>query len=115
MTNKAALEVSQQWAGHPGGLAASSAENFTTHEGTTTITTFPVWQVWRKPLQPRQGKQAEAVLVINLSEQPQNVTLASDGVTATDVWTGEGVSVGSKSTVFDLAPHASRFLVLVAV
>jgi len=120
VTNPLALEINQQWAGQPGGLAESAKTNFTPHNGTTTVTSFPVWQVWHKPMNPESGKTKEAVLVINLSEEPRNVTLTyshvqpqlGDSVTATDVWTGKTVETSLKSTVFSLAPHASRFLVL---
>jgi len=122
VTNALALEINQQWAGHPGALAVSALENFTTHNGTTTVTTFPVWQIWHKPLLPKQGKKTEAVLLINLSEEQRKVHLTyadvqpklGDNVTATDVWTGNSVQMGIGSTTFSLAPHDSRFLVLQA-
>lgn len=123
VTSPLALKVNQEWAGHEGGLAASAEDTFTTHAGTTTVTTFPVWQVWHKRLPAIGDRATGAVLLINLSEQPRNVTLTySDAdprfgstVTGTDVWTGEKVNLAAKSQAFSLAPHASRFLILQAV
>merc|ERR1711924_294302 len=81
---------------------------------------LPAVAVWHKPMKSEVDTVTEAVLVINLSEESRNVTLTysrvepqlGDSVTATDVWTGRIVEMGLKATVFDLAPHASRFLVL---
>jgi len=120
VTNALALKINQEWAGQPGGLAECSGENFTTHDVTTTVTSFPYWQIWHKPLKAIQNKVTAAVLVINLSDGPRNVTLTyaavesllGDIVTGIDVWTGESIELGVKSTVFSLDPHASRFLVL---
>ena len=120
VTNALALKINQEWAGQPGGLAECSKENFTTHDVTTTVTSFPYWQIWHKPLKTAQGAVTAAVLVINLSNETRNVTLTyaavdsllGDTVTGTDVWTGKSVAMGVKNTIFSLDPHASRFLVL---
>ena len=69
-------------------------------------------------LSPAHG---QALLVINLYTEPQDVTVAfSDlglgdaAVEATDVWTGKPVPLAPKAAAFTgIEPHGSAFLVLV--
>ena len=89
---------------------------------------FPVWQAWSKPL----GSGKLAVLVINISTEPQDVSIlyatlgipvtrgiASKNrraVTAVDAWTGDAVGkgvVGKDGLILAAIPsHDSVFLVL---
>jgi alpha-galactosidase len=128
IASKRALSVSQQWAGHPGLLVANSTQYFdapTAHGASGKISpkhgnvTYPTWQVWRKPLADPKGGQA--VLVINLSEEPQDVSFAYEDIdpslgsspSATDVWTGGAVPVARSSASFkDIASHDSVFIIL---
>ena len=82
---------------------------------------FPAWQVWRKPLHTPAGGQA--VLVVNLSNRSQTVTVLFEqvdpsgrlgaAVRATDVWSGAAVGVDEDRAVFpSIAPHDSVFVVL---
>eukprot|EP00440_Ansanella_granifera_P071257 gb/GFBE01077339.1/.p1 GENE.gb/GFBE01077339.1/~~gb/GFBE01077339.1/.p1 ORF type:complete len:440 (+),score=80.99 gb/GFBE01077339.1/:1-1320(+) len=132
VANKRALEINQRWAGWPGSLVKNSTEYFRakTERGAsarainTTTETYPSWQIWSKP-QPRQGNShQEAVLIVNLSPHPQNVTLTyadvssafGDRVFATDVWTGKALQLDATQHTFqEIAPHDSHFLMLSSV
>ena len=128
IANKQAISINQQWAGNPGNLVANSTvyREYATEHGADggflpeqRTDLYPTWQVWRKPLTtPTKG---QAVLVINLSDEPQDVTVRyvdvdaglGDDVVATDVWTGQQVSVGKSAAVLKgIEPHGNVFLVL---
>ena len=82
---------------------------------------YPTWQAWQKPLAQPAG--ARAVLVINLSERPQDVSVSFKSlgvaqgrrVAATDAWTGAPApsAVGAHGlSLAGVASHDSVFLVL---
>ena len=133
IANPTALSINSQWAGHAGLLVANSTSYFaapTAHGASGKINPkhpnviFPVWQVWRKPLASPAGGQA--VLVINLSEKPQDVRVTFAAlrleippgarVKAVGVWTGAEVhGVDETSIKFaGIASHDSAYVVLSA-
>jgi hypothetical protein len=131
IANKLALSVNQQWAGNPGNLVANATEyeEYLTEHGAgggflpeQRTDLYPVWQIWRKPLNsPEKG---QAVLVINLSPRPQDVTVSyadvdislGDAVKAIDVWSGKGVPTDRTATVLkEIEPHGCVFLILTPV
>jgi len=129
VSNPQALAINQQWAGWPGSLVKNASEYFdgdTMHgaQGSTPEKiSFALWQIWSKPQPQQRGLHQEAVLIINLSDEPQDITLVytdvntalGTKVTAIDVWTGQGMHVEQSSTIFrNLGPHESRFLLLSA-
>ena len=115
-------------------LAANSSSYFeaaTAHgaggkikPGNRSDIVYPAWQAWRKPLARPAG--AQAVLLINLSEQPIDITVsyaalglrpAATGrlVAATDAWTGAAVTAGVGAAglgMMAIGSHDSVFLVL---
>ena len=140
-------------AGSSGAIIANSSTYFdaaTAHGAGGNISpktpkiTYPDWQVWTKPLATGgdRGANQMAVLVINISEDPQSVSISyetlginakrveaegwSDNgnkdvagkrtkVTAKDAWTNVEVEAGVGKTGLSLdsiASHDSAFLVL---
>ena len=86
--------------------------------------TYPTWQVWRKPLEQPAG--AQAVLLINLSDEPQDVSFEFEAIdplhelgdkpTAIEVWSGDAVKLSGNRTgeaTFEaVAAHDSVFLII---
>mmetsp|Transcript_27285 Transcript_27285/g.59257 ORF Transcript_27285/g.59257 Transcript_27285/m.59257 type:complete len:281 (+) Transcript_27285:1-843(+) len=126
IANPDALAVNQKWAGHPGRLVASSSHNFTAgvaHGARCPCCTdpskcesydFPTWQVWVKP----QPGGFMAALVINISEEPQDVTvslktlgLTTEAAEVRDLWQGDVRQVSDNLTTH-LAPHDCYFVML---
>lgn len=133
VANQRVLAINQQWSGSAGTLVTNSTEYFeapTAHgasgkvlPGNKSDVRYPTWQVWHKPLAIPQGSQA--VLVINLSEEPQDVRVAyadlglhpakGGAVKALDAWTGASVTAGVGATGLDfaaIAGHDNVFLVV---
>ena len=132
VANKLAISINQQWLGNPGNLVANSSEYheyYTEHgagggvlpEQRTDL--YPTWMIWRKPLRTPAGGQA--VLVINLSDQLQDVTvmysaidpsLGGGGrVEGTDVWSGAKLDLGNNATATTfkgVESHGNVFAVL---
>ena len=139
ISNKRALEINQDWAGHPGEPVLDSGAHFeaptaggagarclTTH--TCKNQSFPTWQVWRKPLSTPEG--AWAVLALNIAEKPNKVRFQFADIdpqlgsnpTITDVWSGASVACqpannipADSSCELSIGPHAARFLELYPV
>jgi alpha-galactosidase len=135
--NEMAIEVNQQWAGHPGTLVRNSTATFValtasgaageceSEKGRARCkkVTVPTYQIWSKP----QPDGAVAVFVVNLSEEPNaetiTVTLQELGmnlpagvtrVNATDIWAQDRIGeVGSLVVeAHSLASHDSVFQLL---
>merc|ERR1712217_36601 len=76
ISNKLMLAVNQAWQGDSGSVAVASEETFsaaTSRKGKNT--TFPAWQIWKKPVN-LHGENQWAVLVINLKDTHQDVKLS---------------------------------------
>jgi alpha-galactosidase len=121
--NEAAINVNQQWAGHPGFLVWSSTETFHTlvfhgaeKERGPTSWFAPVAQVWAKP----QPNDAVAVLLLNLSNRQRTVTLELKdvgfvhGAQVMDIWTGSSIGYVKGEYAVALGSHDSMFLLLKA-
>jgi hypothetical protein len=126
ITHPKALAINQDWAGSAGFLAKQSTDIWTgdVYHGSacevSSARTLPTWTVWAKPL---SDKTVAAVAINTLNSTsvdvvvlPQDLGFDSSvtSLTATDVWTGEAVAVGSQWTIQGLAPHESQFLILKA-
>jgi len=129
ITNPRALAINQRWAGWPGSLSKNSSTYFDalTYRGAEhfdpRLQNYATWQIWNKPLPAQSGYHLEAVLIINLSDGPQDVPLKyadvnpafGEKVVATDVWTGEPMSMPDGSTTFrGIQSHDSVFILLSA-
>lgn len=136
-----------QWGGIPGRLVANSSEHFVakTYHGASasgfTMEVFPNWQVrefltdltpvlaashsaprrppqiWSKDLPA--GKLA--VLIINISEQPQSVSISLSKLDfpsqahCRDLYTHQDSTISNELSVSNLAPHDSYFVILQGV
>ena len=133
ISSKRALEINQDWAGHPGEPVLDSGSYFDaptavgagarclqTH--TCKNQSFPTWQVWRKPLSTPKG--AWAVVALNIAEQASTVRFKFSDIdpnlgsrpVISDVWSGKQVTCqhagGDDGCELDVKPHAAQFLEL---
>jgi hypothetical protein len=129
LSNPSALAINQLWAGHAGGMAKSSSEQFvalTAHGAAGSNfknVTFPIWQVWAKP----QPHGRVALLLINLApDLTRDISinlsdlsvLGLDGAAVAykviDVWSGMELPSpqGGTYTAKAVPPHASAFVIL---
>jgi len=138
VSNKLALEINQAWAGEAGRLVKQSPGTFVAKTAEHAIDeceqgdlrfcqniTFPTWQLWAKTLPALHYKDGTnyvrvAVLLINLSPTDQilnfqlsdiDVGLASDPMSATEVWNGSTTRIDKMLSQM-VPSHDSVFLVL---
>eukprot|EP00038_Savillea_parva_P008836 m.179517 g.179517 ORF g.179517 m.179517 type:complete len:497 (-) comp14778_c0_seq1:22-1512(-) len=129
ITNTAAIDVNQAWAGSPGTVFATSPSTVNLGprvplrgaaralEGTVAqeLVEVPAWQAWYKPL----PGGAAAILVANHGNTSATVTvkfssvpgLGSQHYHVTDVWKQEALAgTQTEMTWTDLASHDSAFI-----
>ena len=103
ISNKAAIEVNQAWAGHPGRLVQQDPQD--QHNS---------WQIWAKAM-PDGG---QAVFVVNRGTKTVNVSISmasiglsgSSAYSAKDIWTGTAFTVTTGTwEVSNLGAHDSAF------
>jgi len=122
--NRMAIRVNQEYAGHPGALAAQSGASFAARArwGPARLNhsmdvELPEWQVWAKP----QAEGAVAVLFINLADRAQTVSVQAVNLGISDakayhvidIWAQAIAHANWKESHWsfeNVAPHASVFL-----
>jgi len=125
ISNKGALQVNKAWAGDSGRLVKNSTATF--EHGSCVgapchpapVQEYNAWQIFAKPM--LSSHKRWAVLLVNVATEEQTIPLLpsdvssdlGDQATATDVWTGESVTLsGSGATDFRVEAHGSVFLFL---